>query len=163
MTSSTQTQTQTHQNIINNLIHEKNILKVEINKELGADLKIHRYEDIVDDDHYQQQRRNNGIIRINVDSNNNRSIPERKSGTFEVEQQRAQTLVIDDANNDKFARRPVNIDGQMHVHKNEVEINEQQQRINYFNLAQKSVEELNRQLELIEKEKLNQVELFKCI
>lgn len=158
--SSSSTQTQTHQNIINNHIHEKNILKVEINKEIGADLKIHRYEDVVDDDHYQR-RSNNGIIRINVDSNNNRSIPERKSGgTFEAaEQHRAQTLVIDDANNDKFARRAVNIDGQMHVHKNEVQINEQQQqRVDYFNVAQKSVEELNRQLELIKREKQTQVE-----
>ena len=98
---------------------------MEVNKELGADLKIQRFEDVVDDDHFYRrpngaQSNGVGVVRINVDSNNNTSvIPERK--TFDAEhQQRVQTLVIDDANPDKYSRRAVNIEGQNYVHKNEV-------------------------------------------
>lgn len=104
------------------MVHEKNILKVEVNKEIGSDIQIHRYEDVVDDDHYYSpSRRPAGVVRINVDSNNNTAvIPERKTFDADHMQHRVQTLVIDDANNDKFSRRALNIEGQNYVQKNEV-------------------------------------------
>lgn len=109
-----------------------NILKLEVNKDIG-DIKIERYEDVVEDDNFYSpppRRSGVGVVRINVDSNNNNQaaviIPERNS--FDASeylqqqqaQQRVQTLVIDDANNDKYSRRALNIEGQTYVQKNEV-------------------------------------------
>ena len=109
-----------------------NILKLEVNKDIG-DIKIQRYEDVVEDDNFYSppRRPGVGVVRINVDSNNNNQaaviIPERNSSFDASEylqqqqaQQRVQTLVIDDANNDKYSRRALNIEGQTYVQKNEV-------------------------------------------
>lgn len=149
-TSTTTSTSHHHHNIINNLVHEKNILKVEVNKDVTADIKIHRYEDVVEDDNNNNNnyyspsssssssavlrrttQQQPGIARISVDSNNNNQsthtavvIPERKTN-FDMSEhvpQRVQTLVIDDANNDKYSRRAVNIEGQTHVQKNEVSV-----------------------------------------
>lgn len=153
-------------------MHEKNILKVEVNKEIGSDIKIQRFEDVVDDDHYYQaptlRRSRDGVIRINVDNNNNTAvIPERKTLDAadylqqQQQQQRVQTLVIDDANNDKYSRRAVNIEGQTHVHKNEVQINDKQRGVydELYEQKKSAVEELNRKIEMIERERANQVKV----
>lgn len=138
-----------------NIIKEKNVLKVEINKELGADLKIRRFEDVIDDETDHHRRHTSGIIRINVDNNNNtKNIPERKA-IFE-QSEHVQTLVIDDGNQKNA--RAVHIDGQTHVNKKEVLINEPK-RVDMITHTQKSVEELNRKLEILKSEQTNQVKV----
>lgn len=157
---------QSQQHIVNNVVHEKNILKVEINKELGSDFKIQRYEDIVDDDSYYatQRRSHPGVVRINVDSNNNTAvIPERKTAVDVADLlpglHQAQTLVIDDANHDKLGRRAVHIDGQSYVHKNEVQISEHQQRRDWERKQRTTIDEFSRKIEMIERDKANQVKV----
>ncbi|CAF0712705.1 unnamed protein product [Brachionus calyciflorus] len=96
---------------IHNLYKDKNIVNIEINKELGSDLKIRRIEDVVEDDR-------SGVVRIQVDkNNNNKQIPERK--TILEKSEKVQTLVIDDS---KQPSKPVSIDGQTHFYKKEIQI-----------------------------------------
>lgn len=81
-------------------------------------------------------------------------IPEHLKTVVEPSE-RAQTLIIDDVD----SRKPkvLNIDGQTHVYKNEVNINEQYQtRLDLLNVTQKSVEELSKQLYELEQEKKTQ-------
>ena len=139
-----------------NAYAEKNVLKVEVNKELGLK-SAKRIEDIIDDEAV-------AVVRISVDTK--KEIPERKLPKH-VEQpsERAQTLIIDDVD-DKKRSKVLNIDGQTHVYKKEVQIGEQyQNKIDLLNSTQRSVEELSKQLVELEHErrrqkKVNSAEIF---
>lgn len=135
---------------INNVYREKNIVNIAINKEIGADFDIKRIEDVVDDER-------SGVIRINVDKNNNKEIVERKNIVEKSET--LQPLIIDDSNS-KLKQKSISIDGQKYVHKNEIQILDSDARNSeLINMTQQSVLELDQKLRSIEKEKNQQIKV----
>jgi hypothetical protein len=154
-----QQQQQIQPNITNTII-DKKFVKIETTKTINAEnlLKTaRRIENIVDDD-MSFDKNTRTITRINIDKNRQngaKEIPEHMKTAVEPSEPRAQTLIIDDVD----SRKPkvLNIDGQTHVYKNEVNINEQyQNKLDILNMTQKSVEELSRQLHELEQEKKQQ-------
>jgi len=146
---------------INNLKQEKSVVVHQVNKEFGMDSK--RVEKVIDD------LEDKGIVRINIKNKHQQQqhIPERKQQhKIEKIEQIQETLIIDDIDNRLFAR-PLNIDGQTHVIKKELNINgdsngtttslvTSQAKID-FQTAQKNVNELNRKLIELENQKLSQM------
>ena len=140
---------------IRNVYKDKNVVNIAINREIGNEFDIKRIEDVLDDSD------SSGVIRINVDKNNNsnKRILER-SNFVEKSEHVQQPLVIDDWY-DKFKQKSISIDGERHVHKNEIQIvsgngygaNENDNHL--FNRTQKSVIELDERLRSIERDKLN--------
>ena len=108
-----------HQQIIHitQPVHkEKNVLITQINKEFGSDIDLKRVEKVVDDEH-------SSVLKILVDNSKKRpkEIPERSNHTETTTVEHLETLVIDES---KVRNQSVNIDGQTHVFKKEVLINE---------------------------------------
>ena len=127
-------------NTSSNHVHEKNILVVDINKEIGSNFKIERQEHIIDDEDSKR------VLHIDV-TGKKKEIPERKINTYipyTEEVQRIETLIIDDVDNKK--QKPVNIDSQIHSFKNEFVIdsrdkfvslrNEKKQRHKYLEITE---------------------------
>ncbi len=116
-------------------------------------LESRRIEKVIDDDHQR-----NGVVKISIDhpkyrnTNYHQEIPERKSQTMQTYEtvERRDVLIINDVDNRRM-NMPLNIDGQMHLFKNELQINSDHQAPKIdFKTTQKNVEELSRRLVEIE-------------
>ncbi|RNA44605.1 microtubule-actin cross-linking factor isoforms 1 2 3 5-like [Brachionus plicatilis] len=134
-----------------NFVRDKNVVNIAINKEIGARVfDIERIEDVLDEDRP-------GVIRINVDKNNNKKIVERKNVLAEERSERVQPLIIDDSN---CKQNLISIDGQRHVHKNEVQVGDScRPSSELFSAAQQSVYQLDERLRTLELEKSQQVKV----